>query len=53
MDSDIKVEFYNKFQCIADQCSFTCYNTEGIKEFWEDSFDEAVWDFGYMLLLVS
>lgn len=28
------------------------YNTEGIKEFWEDSFDEAVWEFGYMLVLV-
>lgn len=29
------------------------YNTEGIREFWEDSFDEAVWELGYMLLLVD
>ena len=28
------------------------YNADGIKEFWEDSFDEAVWEFGYMLLLI-
>jgi lysine-N-methylase len=29
------------------------YNTEGILEFWEDSFDEAIWEFGYMLLLIQ
>jgi lysine-N-methylase len=29
------------------------YNTEGIREFWEYSFDEAVWELGYMLLLVD
>jgi lysine-N-methylase len=29
------------------------YNQVGIKEFWEESFDEAVWEFGYMLLLLG
>jgi lysine-N-methylase len=29
------------------------YNADGIKEFWEESFDEAVWDFGYTLLLLN
>lgn len=27
------------------------YNQEGIREFWKDSFDEAVWELGYLLLL--
>ncbi|MDD3173788.1 MAG: flagellin lysine-N-methylase [Herbinix sp.] len=29
------------------------YNADGIREFWEDSFEEAVWEFGYMLLLIN
>jgi lysine-N-methylase len=29
------------------------YNADGIKEFWEEGFDEAVWNFGYMLLLLN
>lgn len=29
------------------------YNTDGIREFWEESFDEAVWEFGYLLLLLN
>jgi len=29
------------------------YNSDGIREFWEESFDEAVWEFGYMLLLMN
>jgi lysine-N-methylase len=29
------------------------YNADGIKEFWEEGFDDAVWDFGYMLLLLN
>jgi len=29
------------------------YNSEGMKEFWEDSFDEAVWDIGYILMLMN
>jgi len=29
------------------------YNADGIKEFWEDCFDEAVWEFGYMILLLN
>ena len=29
------------------------YNTEGMKEFWEESFDEPVWGFDYMLLLMK
>jgi lysine-N-methylase len=29
------------------------YNAEGISEFWRDSFDEAVWELGYMLLLLD
>jgi len=29
------------------------YNADGIREFWEDSFDEAVWEFGYMLFLID
>lgn len=28
------------------------YNADGMSEFWKDSFDEAVWDFGYILLLI-
>ena len=29
------------------------YNADGMKEFWEDSFDDAIWDFGYMYLLIN
>lgn len=29
------------------------YNSDGIREFWEDSFDEAAWDLGYMLMLID
>ncbi|HWT26425.1 MAG TPA: flagellin lysine-N-methylase [Mobilitalea sp.] len=29
------------------------YNADGMKEFRKDCFDEAVWEFGYMLLLIS
>lgn len=29
------------------------YNSEGMKEFWEESFDEAIWELGYLMLLVS
>jgi lysine-N-methylase len=29
------------------------YNIAGMKEFWEDSFDEPVWEIGYLLLLLS
>ncbi|MDF2543082.1 MAG: FliB family protein [Herbinix sp.] len=29
------------------------YNTEGMIEFWEESFEEPLWQFGYMLLLIS
>ncbi|HWT75549.1 MAG TPA: flagellin lysine-N-methylase [Mobilitalea sp.] len=29
------------------------YNAEGMKEFWEESFDEAIWELGYLLLLVN
>jgi lysine-N-methylase len=29
------------------------YNQEGIRKFWKDSFEEAVWEFGYMLLLIN
>lgn len=29
------------------------YNQEGMREFWEDSFDDAVWELGYLMLLVS
>jgi lysine-N-methylase len=29
------------------------YNAEGIREFWEESFDDAIWDFGYLLLLLN
>lgn len=29
------------------------YNAAGMKEFWEDSFDEAIWEFGYLLLLIG
>jgi len=29
------------------------YNIDGIIEFWEDSFDDAIWDLNYMLLLIS
>lgn len=28
------------------------YNSEGIIEFWEESFDDAVWELGYMALLI-
>ena len=29
------------------------YNSEGMKEFWEESFEEANWEMGYMLLLLG
>lgn len=29
------------------------YNSQGMKEFWEDSFDEPIWDYLYMLLLIK
>lgn len=29
------------------------YNAAGMKEFWKDSFDEAIWEFGYLLLLIG
>jgi lysine-N-methylase len=29
------------------------YNTDGMKEFWEESFDDAIWELGYLILLVS
>ena len=29
------------------------YNTNGIIEFWEDSFDDAIWDPAYLLLLIN
>ncbi len=29
------------------------YNPTGMKEFWEESFDDAVWEMGYLLLLIS
>lgn len=29
------------------------YNQDGIREFWKDSFDEAIWEFGYMMLLIA
>lgn len=29
------------------------YNADGIREFWEESFDEAIWEFGYLLLLMN
>lgn len=28
------------------------YNAEGMKEFWDESFDNAIWDFGYLLMLL-
>jgi len=29
------------------------HNADGIIEFWKDNFDEAVWEFGYMFLLIN
>lgn len=29
------------------------HNTEGMREFWSESFDEAIWEFGYLLLLLN
>jgi len=29
------------------------HNTDGIIEFWRDNFDEAIWEFGYMFLLIN
>jgi len=29
------------------------HNTDGIIEFWKDNFDEAIWEFGYMFLLIN
>lgn len=29
------------------------YNSDGMIEFWEDSFDDAIWDLGYMLLITN
>lgn len=29
------------------------YNAEGIREFWDESFDEAIWEFGYLVLLMN
>ncbi len=29
------------------------YNQEGMKEFWEESFEEANWEIGYLLLLLG
>jgi lysine-N-methylase len=29
------------------------YNSEGIREFWLESFDEAIWELGYLLLLIG
>lgn len=29
------------------------YNAEGVREFWESGYDEAIWEFGYMQLLLS
>jgi lysine-N-methylase len=28
------------------------YNSEGMKEFWEESFDDAIWDYGYLFMLL-
>jgi len=29
------------------------HNADGIMEFWKDNFDEAIWEFGYMFLLIN
>jgi len=29
------------------------HNTDGIIEFWKDNFDEAIWEVGYMFLLIN
>ena len=29
------------------------YNVDGFREFWEDSFDDGVWEFVYILLLIN
>ena len=29
------------------------YNTDGIIEFWEDSFDKSIWEPSYTLLLLQ
>ena len=29
------------------------HNTDGIVEFWKDNFDEAVWELGYMFLIIN
>lgn len=28
------------------------HNAEGLREFWAESFDEAIWEFGYLVLLL-
>jgi len=29
------------------------HNSDGIIEFWKDNFDEALWEFGYMFLIIN
>lgn len=29
------------------------YNADGMREFWEESFDDAIWELGYLILLIS
>ncbi|MDF2945113.1 MAG: hypothetical protein K0S01_3971 [Herbinix sp.] len=52
MDKQKEINYCDIRDYIVIYSRIIGYNAEGIKEFWEDSFDDAVWDFGYMLLLL-
>jgi lysine-N-methylase len=53
INEEVKIDYEDIRNYIVIYSRIIDYNTDGIMGFWEDSFDGAVWELGYLLLLIN
>jgi lysine-N-methylase len=53
LGKDKKTDYIDVRDYIVTYSRIIGYNADGIREFWGDSFEEAVWELGYLLLLLN